>query len=145
MKSVTSAVAVIVVLIVAIALLNWNLVTQSMPVNLFIKTVNLPLALLLLAAFAIVALLHFASIGRIRMTAALESRDLHRELDRARRTANSAEESRIAGLQTYLDREIPQMELKLDQVLERLGVRPATAPGERANVRQPPGVPPTIF
>ena len=144
MKSVTTAVAVIVVLIVAIALLNWNLITQPVPVDLFIKTVNVPLALLLLVAFAIVALLHFASIGRIRIAAAFESRDLHRELDRARRTANSAEESRVAGLQTYLDHEIPQIELKLDQVLDRLGVRPTTAESERANVRQRPGVP-TIF
>ena len=142
MKSVTTAVAVIVVLIVGIALLNWKLVTQPVPVNLFIRTVDVPLALLLLVAFAVVALLHFASIGRIRIAAAFESRDLHRELDRARRTANSAEESRVAGLQTYLDQEIPQIELKLDQVLDRLGVRPAT--NERANLRQSPGVP-TIF
>lgn len=144
MKSVTTAVALIVVLIVAIALFNWKLVTQTMPVDLFIKTVEVPLALLLLVAFAVVALLHFVSIGRIRIAAAFESRDLHRELDRARRAANSAEESRVTGLQSYLDQEIPQIELKLDQVLDRLGVRPATAASERANVRQPPGVP-TIF
>jgi hypothetical protein len=59
----------------------------------------------------------------VRMQAAIESRDLHRELDRARRTADDVELSRIAELKAYLDREIPQIELKLDQALERHEVR----------------------
>jgi len=123
MKTVTTVVAVIVLLILGVALLNWNLVTQPTPVSLFVTTVNLSLPLLLLIGMVIVAVLYFATLGRIRMEAAIESRELHRELDRARRTAEKAEESRIADLRAYLDREIPQIELKLDQALERLGVR----------------------
>ena len=123
MKTITTLVAVIVLLIFGIALLNWNLVTQPTPVNLFVTTVNLSLPLLLLIGMVIIAVLYFATVGRIRMEAAIESRELHRELDRARRTAEKAEESRVADLRAYLDREIPQIELKLDQALERLGVR----------------------
>ena len=123
MKTVTTLVAVIVLVILGVALLNWNLVTQATPVNLFVTTVNLAMPLLLLIGMVIVALLYFATLGRIRMEAAIESRELHRELDRARRTAEKAEESRIADLRAYLDREIPQIELKLDLALERLGVR----------------------
>ena len=123
MKTVTTLVAVIVLVILGVALLNWDLVTQATPVNLFVTTVNLAMPLLLLIGMVIVALLYFATLGRIRMEAAIESRELHRELDRARRTAEKTEESRIADLRAYLDREIPQIELKLDQALERLGVR----------------------
>ncbi len=123
MKTITTLVAVIVLLILGVVLLNWNLVTQTTPVNLFVTTVNLSLPLLLLIGMVIVAVLYFATLGRIRMEAAIESRELHRELDRARRTAEKAEESRIADLRGYLDREIPQMELKLDQVLDRLDTR----------------------
>lgn len=123
MKTITTVVAVIVLLIVGIALLNWNLVTQPTPVNLFVTTVNLSMPLLLLIGMVIVAVLYFATLGRIRMEAAIESRELHRELDRARRTAETAEESRIADLRTYLDREIPQIELKLDQVLDLIEAR----------------------
>ncbi len=123
MKTITTIVAVIVLLILGVAFLNWNLITQPTPVNLFITTVNLSMPLLLLIGLVIVAVLYFATIGRIRMEAAIESRELHRELDRARRVAEKAEESRIADLRTWLDREIPQIELKLDQALERLGVR----------------------
>jgi hypothetical protein len=123
MKTLTTVVAVIVLLILGIALLNWNLVTQPTPVNLFVTTVNLSMPLLLLIGMVIVAALYFATLGRIRMEAAIESRELHRELDRARRTAEKAEESRIADLRAYLDREIPQIELKLDEVLERLDAR----------------------
>ncbi|MGI9025444.1 MAG: LapA family protein [Burkholderiaceae bacterium] len=123
MKTTTTLVAVIVLVILGVALLNWNLVTQATPVNLFVTTVNLSMPLLLLIGMVIVAVLYFATLGRIRMEAAIESRELHRELDRARRTAEKAEESRIADLRAYLDREIPQIELKLDQALERLGVR----------------------
>ena len=79
--------------------------------------------LLLLIGMVIVAVLYFATIGRIRMEAAIESRELHRELDRARRLAEKAEESRIADLRTWLDREIPQIELKLDQVLDLIDAR----------------------
>ena len=123
MKSITTLVAVIVLLILGVALLNWNLVTQATPVSLFVTTVNLAMPLLLLIGMVIVALLYFATLGRIRMEAAIESRELHRELDRARRTAEKAEESRIADLRAYLDREIPQIELKLDQVLDRIDTR----------------------
>ncbi len=123
MKTITTLVAVVVLLILGVALLNWNLVTQPTPVNLFVTTVNLSMPLLLLIGMVIVAVLYFTTIGRLRMEAAIESRELHRELDRARRTAEKAEESRVADLRAYLDREIPQIELKLDQALERLGVR----------------------
>ena len=123
MKTITTLVAVIVLLILGVALLNWNLVTQPTPVNLFVTTVNLSMPLLLLIGMVIVAVLYFGTIGRMRMEAAIESRELHRELDRARRTAEKAEESRIADLRTYLDHEIPQIELKLDQVLDRLEAR----------------------
>ena len=123
MKTITTVVAVIVLLILGIALLNWNLVTQPTPVDLFVTTVNLSMPLLLLIGMVIVAVLYFATLGRIRMEAAIESRELHRELDRARRTAEKAEESRVADLRTYLDREIPQIELKLDQVLDLIEAR----------------------
>lgn len=123
MKTITTVVAVIVLVIGGIALLNWNLVTQPTPVDLFVATVNLSMPLLLLIGMVIVAVLYFATLGRIRMEAAIESRELHRELDRARRTAEKAEESRVADLRTYLDREIPQIELKLDQVLDLIEAR----------------------
>jgi hypothetical protein len=122
-KSIATIVAVVVLVIVAIALRNWSLVTTPTPVDLFVTTVDVSLSLLLLIGLAIVAVFYFATVGRIRMRAAIESRDLHRELDRARRTAESAETSRIADLRAWLDREIPQIELKLDLALEKLDVR----------------------
>ncbi len=128
MKAIITAVAVIVLVILAIALRNWGLVTQPMPVDLFAGTASMPLALLLLIGLVLVAILYFATLGQVRIRAAIESRDLHRELDQARRTAASAEGSRIAELRAYLDREIPQIELKLDQALERLEVRVPTTP-----------------
>ncbi len=130
MRTVTPSIAAIVVLIVAIALRNWDVVTTGVPTDLFVTTVSMPLPLLLLIGLVVVAVAYFATLGQVRMRAAIESRDLHRELDQARRTAASAEASRIAELKAYLDREIPQIELKLDQALERLDVRvpPAPAP-----------------
>ena len=128
MKTITTIVAVIVLLIFAVALRNWDLVTQSTPVDLFVATVNLSMPLLLLIGMVVVAIFYFATMGRIRMQSALESRDLHRELDKARRTADAAEASRFADLRAYLDREIPQIELKLDQALERLEVRVPVTP-----------------
>ncbi len=129
MKSITTAVAVLVVVILAIALRNWSLVMQTGPVDLFVTTVDFSLATLLFIGMVVVAVVHFASVGRLKMQAAIESRDLHRELDRARRSAETAEGSRIADLRAYLDREIPQIELKLDQALERLEVRAPVGPG----------------
>ena len=124
MKIVSMVVVAVVVAILAIALRNWFLIEQRTPVDLIVTTVNVSLPLLLLVGLVIVVVFHLVTIGRIRMNAALESRDLHRELDRARRAAETAEASRIADLRAYLDREIPQIELKLDQVLDRLDVAP---------------------
>ena len=122
MKIVNGLIAVLVLALIAIALRNWGAVTQATPIDLFATTVDVSLAAWMLVGMLVVAVLYFATIGRIRMQAAIESRDLHRELDRARRTAQTAEESRIAELRGYLEREIPEMEVKLDQVLERLQV-----------------------
>ena len=123
MKTITTVVALIVLLLVAVALRNWDLVMHPVPVDLLVTTVNVSLPLLLLIGMVVIAVLYFATIGRIRIHYAIESRDLHRELDRARRTASTAEDSRIEELRAYLHREIPQIELKLDQALERLDVR----------------------
>lgn len=128
MKTITTVVAVIVLLILAVALRNWGLITQTMPVDLFVATVNLSMPLMLLIGMVVVAIFYFATMGRIRMQSAIESRDLHRELDKARRTADAAEASRYADLRAYLDREIPQIELKLDQALERLDMRVPVTP-----------------
>ena len=128
MKAVITVVVVVVLVIFAIALRNWSLVTTTTPVDLVVTTVDVSLPLLLLIGMLVVAVLYLATVGRLRIQAAIESRDLHRELDRARRTAESAEVSRIADLRAYLDREIPQIELKLDQALERLEVRVPAAP-----------------
>ena len=127
MKTLTTAVVALVLVIVAIAANNWHLVIETVPVDLGVTTANFSLALLLLIGLVIVSILYFATIGRIRMQSAVESRDLHRELDRARRSAETAEASRLADLRAYLDREVPQIELKLDQVLERLGGVPVPA------------------
>lgn len=120
MKSINAALALVVLLILAITLRNWALIMEPVHVDLFVTSMDLSLSLLLLVGLAIVAVVHFATIGRLRIQTAIESRDLHRELDRARRTAETAEASRIADLRTYLESEIPQIELKLDQALERL-------------------------
>ena len=131
MKIVATVVALIVLSIFAVALRNWSVVTQPTPIDLFVTSVDVSIALLLLIGMVAVAVLYFATIGRLRIQSAIESRDLHRELDRARRTADTAEGSRVADLRSYLDREIPQIELKLDQLMDRLEVRvPGTAAGE---------------
>jgi hypothetical protein len=123
MKTIVLVVSAIVCVILAIALRNWTLVTTPTPVDLFVTTVDVSLPLLLLIGLVLVAAFYIATVGRIRMQAVVESRELHRELERARRTAETAEASRIADLKTYLDHEIPQIEIKLDQVLERLDGR----------------------
>src|ERR1700745_2798446 len=116
MKIVTGLVAVLVLALIAIALRNWGAVRQPTPIDLFVTTVDVSLAAWMLVGMVVVAVLYFATIGRVRMQAAIESRELHRELDRARRTAEKAEESRIAELRGYLEREIPEIQVKLDQV-----------------------------
>jgi hypothetical protein len=126
MKLIIAVVAAIVVLILAIATRNWSLVREPAPVDLFVTTANLSLPLLLLIGLVVVAVLYFATVGSIRMQAAIESRDLHRELESARRTADTAELSRIADMRAYLDRELPEIELKLDQLLERFDARVPT-------------------
>lgn len=131
MKIVTGLVAVLVLALIAIALRNWGAVMQATPIDLFVTTVDISIAAWMLAGLVVVAVLYFATLGRIRMEAALESRELHRELERARRTADKAEESRVADLRGYLEREIPEIELKLDLALERLNVRVQDAPMTR--------------
>jgi uncharacterized integral membrane protein len=123
MKTRGWSVLVVLVLLGVFAALNWSTFRQPAPLDFLFATVEAPLGVVMLLAVVAVALIHLFSIGRIEIAYALESRRLLQELGEARKLADSAEMSRVASLQQFLEREITEMELKLDMLLDRGGMR----------------------
>jgi uncharacterized integral membrane protein len=123
MKTRGWSVLIVLVLLAVFATLNWSTFRQPAPLDFFFASIEAPLGIVMFFAVVVVALIHLFSIGRIEIAYALESRRLMQELGEARKLADSAEASRVAALQQFVEREITEMELKLDMLLERGGMR----------------------
>ena len=116
------SVLVLLLLLAAFAALNWSTFTQPAPLDFLFASISAPLGVVMLGAVIMLAVVHLVSIGRIEIAYALESRRLLQETGEARRLAETAEASRIASLREFIEREVTEMELKLDMLLERGGM-----------------------
>ena len=138
--------AVILLLLVAFAVINWPVLIQPVPVNLLVSTEQVRLGLALLAVTLGVVLLYFVmlAVTEARMR---RERELHAvETTRLRRLTDESEASRYTELRRYLSAEIANLHGKLDRMLanERNdgAIRTETAvPSDFRAVDVPPSAP----
>ena len=137
MKWLGIVILVVLNLIGAFALVNWNALATPVPVSLIVGTVDMPLGMILLSALVLVVLLLGLYILLLRTAMYTESRRMAQELAAQRELADKAEASRFTELSAHLDQQVAglrqamtevangvsadigQMDDKLDRVLGR--------------------------
>jgi len=137
MKLLGIIILVVLALIGAFALVNWNALATPLPVSLLVGTVDMPVGMILLAALVLVVLLLGLYVLLLRTAMYTESRRMAQELAAQRELADKAEASRFTELSAHLDQQVAglrqamaetanglsadigQMDDKLDRVIER--------------------------
>lgn len=137
MKFLGIVILVVLALIAAFALVNWNALATPIPVSLLVGTVDMPLGMLLLSALVGVVLLLGLYVLLLRTAMYTESRRMAQELAAQRELADKAEASRFTELSAHLDQQVAglkqamaeganslsadigQIDDKLDRVLAR--------------------------
>lgn len=137
MKLLGIVILIVLALIGAFALVNWNALATPVPVSLLVGTVDMPLGIILLSALVLVVLLLGLYVLLLRTAMYTESRRMAQELAAQRELADKAEASRFTELSAHLDQQVAglrqamtevangvsadigQMDDKLDRVLGR--------------------------
>lgn len=137
MKFLGIVILVVLALIAAFALVNWNALATPIPVSLLVGTVDMPLGMMLLSALVGVVLLLGLYVLLLRTAMYTESRRMAQELAAQRDLADKAEASRFTELSAHLDQQVAglkqamveganslsadigQIDDKLDRVLSR--------------------------
>ncbi|MEM6795709.1 MAG: hypothetical protein AAF725_17170 [Acidobacteriota bacterium] len=103
MKPRSVVVLVALLLSLMFAGLNWSVFSEPSTLNLIFGEVQAPLGVLLLVIIAALSVLYLIVLGKIEALAILESRKTLKELEKARRVAETAEASRIKNLEERVE------------------------------------------
>lgn len=106
MKFLGIVILVVLALIAAFALVNWNALATPIPVSLLVGTVDMPLGMMLLSALVGVVLLLGLYVLLLRTAMYTESRRMAQELAAQRELADKAEASRFTELSAHLDQQV---------------------------------------
>jgi hypothetical protein len=110
--------------IVALCIANWSLLSETVSLNLLLGRVQAPVIVLVLSCIGIVALASLAGIAWSTHAWNVERRRLASDLDRARSMAEKEEESRTQALRATMEREFAEVRGKLDSLIARQGALP---------------------
>jgi len=105
-----------VVVVVAVAALNWPAFTAPTRIDLLFAKVDFPLGLLMLGALACFVLTLAILLAMSHARALVETRRHHKEVERLRALAEQAEASRLEGLRTALLEEFGRLDARLVQL-----------------------------
>ena len=119
----TGILLLVVLLIAALAFLNWSVLSQPTPMSLGVTTVTAPLGLVMLALTAVLGIVCLAYVFFLQSSVMLESRRHNKELQAQRDLADKAEASRFTELRTFLDGQEQIRATRNAELLSRLTSR----------------------
>jgi len=119
----TGILLIVVLLIAALAALNWSLLSQPTPMSLGFTQVTAPLGLVMLALTAVLGVVCLAYVFYLQGTVMMETRRHNKELQVQRDLADKAEASRFTELRTYLDAQEQARAARTAELLSRLTAR----------------------
>ena len=96
------------------AAINWAAFNEPTSLNFIFLRADVPLGLLMLTLLCASSVLFLLFVARAETSTLLENRRILRELDKARKLADSSEDSRFKELRDRLDE-------RLDRIDEKLG------------------------
>lgn len=113
-------VGIVLFFIVLFAGLNWELFTTISNLNLLFTTVEAPLGIVMLVVVMGLSLVYLIIVGTIETGSLMRNRRNTKELEKARKLAESEEQSRYNELKKFLDDEISQVNSKLKEIQDQL-------------------------
>lgn len=119
MKPRTIAVLLILLLAVVFAALNWETFNRPTSLNVVAGTVEAPVGVLMLGVIAALSFVYLILLGRVEAESMLEGRRVRKELEKARKVADSSEASRVKTLKEQIDKGFKEMTIRLDDLAGR--------------------------
>ena len=95
--------SLVVVLIVALAALNWNLLVTPVDMWVGFMTVSAPFGLIMLALTALLGLMFLFYVFYLQSTVMIDTRRHTKEMQAQRELADRAEASRFTELRTFIE------------------------------------------
>ncbi|MEM8487554.1 MAG: LapA family protein [Bacteroidota bacterium] len=135
MKARTLIFLSILFLVLLIAAINWTVFTTPVPLNLLFTTVNVPIGLSMLMVIGVLSFLYLFFVWKTQTSAFFESRRKNTEVEKARKLADSEEESRVSMLKKLVEEEMKGVNSKLDQLMGQLNVE-ASPPEDESVVEK---------
>lgn len=129
-KLVTWMAWVSLVVVAALAALNWPALLVASRIDFLVTELTLPVGLLMLALAAVPLVLLFVAHLHQQIGTLLETRRLFREVQRAHELADKAEASRIEGLRQLMTDQFRVIQERLDSLgaAQPVGADPPARP-----------------
>ncbi|MET0542354.1 MAG: LapA family protein [Variovorax sp.] len=99
----TGVLLVVVLLIAALAALNWGILVEPTVMSIGLMQVTAPLGLIMLALTTLMGILFLAYVFYLQSTVMIDTRRHTREMQAQRELADKAEASRFTELRTFLE------------------------------------------
>jgi len=109
------------VLLAVFTLANWSVLTAATTLSFIVFDVEGPLGVILLGAMLVLVALFVLYALTLRTNMLMESRRHHQELQTQRKLAESAEASRLSGLQAQIEREFAQLRSMIGELDGQMG------------------------
>ena len=119
----TGILLVIVLLIAALAFLNWGTLSQPTAMSLGFTQITAPLGLVMLALTVVLGVVCLAYVFYLQSSVMLETRRHNKEMQTQRDLADKAEASRFTELRNYLDAQEQARAARNAELISRLTSR----------------------
>ena len=119
----TGFLLVIMLLIAALAFLNWGTLSQPTSMSVGFTQVTAPLGLVMLGLTVVLGVVCLAYVFYLQSSVMLETRRHNKEMQTQRDLADKAEASRFTELRNYLDAQEQARAARNSELLSRLTTR----------------------
>ena len=109
MRAQIALVAIVLLLTLVFAIVNWTALSTPAPINLLVTEVQGPLGLVILGMGAVLIALFVLLVLSLQASVLLDSRRHSRELNAQRELADKAEASRFTDLRQMLEQEFASL------------------------------------
>jgi uncharacterized integral membrane protein len=123
MRLINLILLIVLVALVIFSAINWQAITEPVPLSLLFNNTEAPLGLILLTITGLLTLLFLGFVVYMQSSTLVTRRKLNKEVEEQRKLANKAELSRFTELRTFLEMELQQLKTQGADVHKKVEVR----------------------
>ncbi|MEO1946628.1 MAG: LapA family protein, partial [Methylophilaceae bacterium] len=123
MRLINLILLIVLVALVIFSAINWQAITEPVPLSLLFSDTEAPLGLILLTITGLLTLLFLGFVVYMQSSTLVTRRKLNKEVEEQRKLANKAELSRFTELRTFLEMELQQLKTQGADVHKKVEVR----------------------